>query len=192
VQSFKNRGELDELLLQREISQHQKTVDRALNRPVVSLFANYRVLNILDSNPNPGFVDGYAIGGTMLWNLYDGGATNARINRQQTTQAIVETQFAEVRDRIRLQVEQSYNTLQTNLSNIQTATVALGRSKEVLRLSRIGFQAGVVTQLEVTTAQTELTRTETNLVRSILNYNRALAALRRAVNLVIPKSASQQ
>ena len=190
VQAFQNRGELDELLLQRDISQRQEQIDRAINRPIVSLFANYRVLNILDSDPNPGFIDGYAVGGTLLWNLYDGGATSARIARQETTQRIVETQFAQVRDRIRLQVERSYNDLQANSSNIQTATAALDKAQEVLRLSRIGFQAGVVTQLEVTTAQTDLTRTETNQVRSILNYNRALAAIQRAVNPVPLDSTS--
>ncbi|MBW4518709.1 MAG: TolC family protein [Scytolyngbya sp. HA4215-MV1] len=189
VQAYKNRGELDELLLQRDVTQLQRKVDRALNRPSVGLFASYRVLSILDSNPNPGLVDGYAVGGTLVWNLYDGGATNARINRQQTLQEIVETRFAEARDRIRLEVERSYNDLQASSSNIQTASASLAKANEVLRLSRIGFGAGVVTQLEVTTAQTDLTRTETNLVRSILNYNRALVALERAVNL--PSSAAE-
>ncbi len=183
VRAYKNRGELDELLLERDVTQLQKKVDRALSRPSLGLFASYRVLSILDSNPNPGLVDGYAVGGTLLWNLYDGGATNARINRAQTLQEIVETRFAEARDRIRLEVERSYNDLQATSSNIQTASGSLAKANEVLRLSRIGFQAGVVTQLEVTTAQTDLTRTETNLVRSILNYNRALVALQRAVNL---------
>lgn len=182
VEAFKNRSELDELLLQREISQRQEQVDRAINRPQVNLFARYTVLNILDSDPNPGFVDGYAVGGTLLWEIFDGGATSARIARQETNQQIIETLFAGTRDEIRLQVERSYNDLQANSANIDTAFVSLTEAKEVLRRSRIGFQAGVTTQLEVTTAQTDLTQAETNLVRSILNYNRALAALQRAVN----------
>ncbi len=190
VEAFANRSELDELLLEREATQSQRRVQQALNRPIVNLFANYRVLNVLDSDPNPGFVDGYALGGTLLWNLYDGGATRARLNRQENLQAILETQFAETRDLIRLEVERSYNDLQVNQSNIQTALTALDKAQEVLRLSRIGFQAGVVTQLEVTTAQTELTRTETNLVRSVLNYNRALVILQRAVAL--PGSESSE
>lgn len=190
IEAFKNRSELDELLLQREVSQRQEQVIRAVNRPQVNLFARYTALNILDSDPNPGFVDGYAVGGTLLWDLYDGGATSARIAREETNQRIVETLFAQTRDDIRLQVERSYNDLQANQTNIQTAAESLDEAKEVLRRSRIGFQAGVTTQLEVTTAQTNLTQAETNLVRSILNYNRALAALQRAVNppLVDPTS----
>jgi outer membrane protein TolC len=182
VAAYRNRSELDELILRRDISQSEERIAQTINRPQLSLFARYTVLNVLDSDPNPGFVDGYAVGATMLWELYDGGAANARADRQEINQQIAEVRFAETRDLIRFQVEESYNNLQANAANIETATVSVSEAKEVLRRSRIGFQAGVTTQLEVTTAQTDLTRAETNLIRSILNYNRALAALQRAVN----------
>jgi len=182
VNAYENRLELDQLLLEREVSQRQEQVVRAINRPQLSLFARYSVLNVLDAPFNPGFVDGYGVGATLLWNFYDGGATNARVNREQINQQIIENQFAEARDQIRLQVEENYNLLQANRANIETASLALEVAQEVLRKSTLGFNAGVTTQLEVTTAQTDLTRAETNLVRSILNYNRALAALQRVVN----------
>ncbi len=182
VEAFENRSDLDQLLLLTEASQRQERVERSAARPQLNVFASYSVLNVLNSPSNPGFVDGYAVGGTLLWELYDGGATNARLTREQLNQEILANQFAQTRSEIRLQVEESYNDLQANAANIQTAAETLSEAEEVLRQSRLGFQAGVVTQLEVTTAQTNLTQAETNLIRSILDYNRALAILQRPVS----------
>lgn len=181
--ALQNRQELSELQIQQAVNQRQERLVRAGNRPQLNVFASYSVLNVLNAPFNPGFVDGYAVGGTLLWELYDGGATAARVARSRLNQEILANQLAEAESAIWLQVEEIYNDLQASAANIDTATVNLSEAQEVLRRSRLGFNAGVVTQLEVTTAQTNLTEAETNLVRSILNYNRALAALQRAVNL---------
>ncbi|TVP69362.1 MAG: TolC family protein [Leptolyngbya sp. LCM1.Bin17] len=183
--ALQNRQELDELQLQLGVNQRQEHLVRAGNRPQLSLFASYSVLNVLNAPFNPGFVDGYAVGGTLLWELYDGGATRSRVARTQLNQEILANQLAEVESEIWLQVEEIYNDLQATATNIETAAVNVSEAEEVLRQSRLGFNAGVVTQLEVTTAQTNLTEAETNLVRSILDYNRALAALQRSVNLPV-------
>ncbi len=183
VAAHQNRLELDQLRLQQQVNQRQERLVRSGNRPQLSLFASYSVLNVLNAPFNPGFVDGSAVGGTLLWELYDGGATSARVARTQVTQEILANQLAEAESEIWLQVEESYNDLQANSSNIETAAANVAEAQEVLRQSRLGFNAGVTTQLEVTTAQTNLTDAETNRVRSILNYNRALAALQRSVNL---------
>lgn len=181
--ALENRRELDELRLQQAVNQRQERIVRSVTRPQLNLFASYSVLNVLNAPFNPGFVDGYAVGGTLLWELYDGGATQARVARNQLNREILTTQLAEVESEIWLQVEEIYNDLQVNATNIETAAGNVSEAQEVVRQSRLGFNAGVVTQLEVTTAQTNLTDAETQLIRSILNYNRALAALQRAVNL---------
>lgn len=184
--ALQNRRELDELQIQQAVNQRQERLVRAGNRPQLNLFASYSVLNVLNAPFNPGFVDGYAVGGTLLWELYDGGATQSRVARTHLNQEILAQQLAEVESEIWLQVEEIYNDLQANASNLETAAVNVSEAQEVLRRSRLGFNAGVVTQLEVTTAQTNLTDAETNLVRTVLNYNRALAALQRAVNRSAP------
>ncbi|WP_169615190.1 TolC family protein [Nodosilinea sp. P-1105] len=181
--ALQNRRELDELQLQQAVNRRQEHLARAGNRPQLSLFASYSVLNVLNAPFNPGFADGYAVGGTLLWELYDGGATRSRVARTQLNQEILANRLADVESEIWLQVEEIYNDLQATATNIETAAVTVSEAEEVLRQSRLGFNAGVVTQLEVTTAQTNLTDAETRLVRSILDYNRALAALQRSVNL---------
>lgn len=181
IQAYKNRNELDQILVQEDILKDQQKLAQLSLAPKVNLFGSLSALNILDSNPNPGINNGYAVGAVLLWNLYDGGVSQANAQLQGQNQLINQTRFSQTRNEIRTQVEQSYNDLQSNLVNIQTSLVAIDRAKEALRLARMGFSAGVVTQLDTTTSQTDLTRAQTNYLRAVINYNRAFCSLERAV-----------
>ncbi|MCL1464550.1 TolC family protein [Argonema galeatum] len=186
IQAFQNRAELQQQLAQRNIGEQQRRAELAARKPQLSLFANYNVLETF--NDGLGLADGYSVGARLRWNLFDGGAAQSRAAQREADVAIAETQFANTRNQVRLQVEQSYYNLQSNLENIQTASVALEQAREALRLARLRFQAGVGTQTEVIDAETELTRAEGNRVRAIIDYNRALASLQRSISNLLTSS----
>lgn len=177
ILAFKNRVELEQQLTQQRISQQQRRVALAEIKPQVSLFANYQVLQGLDPL---NVVDGYSAGAKLRWNFFDGGAAKASAAQENANIAIAQTRFADTRNQIRFQVEQAYKTLKANVRNIQTAEQNLSQANQALEVARVRFQAGVGTQLELSTAQNELIQADVNRVRAILNYNRALAALERA------------
>jgi outer membrane protein TolC len=124
----------------------------------------------------------FTLGASLQWNFFDGGAARARARQQSINIEIAENNFASQRNQIRFDVEQSFFNLNANRENIQTASLALERAAESLRLARLRFGAGVGTQLEVINQQTELTRAEVNRLQAILDYNRALATLQRAIS----------
>lgn len=180
IEAFKRRAELEQQLVQREISEQQRRVAQAATGPQVSLFANYQLLEVFgDEIP---VTDGYSIGARLRWNLYDGGAAQARARQEDRNRDIADTRFADTRSQVRFQVEQAYYDLQTNFENIQTASVEVERAREALRLARLRFGAGVGTQTDVINSETQLTRSEGNRVSAIIGYNRALAAIQRAVS----------
>ena len=180
VLAFQNRAELQQQLAQRNISRHQRRIELAARKPQVGVFFNYNLLDVF--NDGLGLADGYSAGARLRWNLFDGGAANARARQREADIAIAETQFANQRDRVRFQVEQAYFNLQSNLENIQTASAALEQATEALRLARLRFQAGVGTQTEVINSENDLTRAEGDRLRAILDYNRALASLERVIS----------
>ncbi len=182
VLAYRNRAELEQQLVQREIDEQQRQVALSVLRPQVSLFANYNVANIL--NFGEGFADGYAIGATLSWNLFDGGAAQANSRQEELDIEIAEVNFEQQRKSIRFEVEEAHENLTASDENIKTATVAVQLAEESLRLARLRFQAGVGTQTDVIDAQTELTRSRGNLLTAIVGYNRALVALQRAVSNV--------
>ncbi|MBW4663616.1 MAG: TolC family protein [Chroococcus sp. CMT-3BRIN-NPC107] len=180
IAAFQNRAELQQQLVQRNISEQNRRIALASIRPRVGVSSSY---NLRDTfNDDASFGDDYSLGANVTWNLYDGGAARASARAQEANIAIAETNFADTRNQVRFEVEEAYSNLQSNLANIQTASVGLEQAREALRLARLRFQAGVGIQTEVIDAEDNLTQAEGNRVTAIINYNRALASLTRAIS----------
>ncbi|PSB32875.1 TolC family protein [Chlorogloea sp. CCALA 695] len=180
IQAFQNRAELQQELVQRNISEQNRRIALASIKPRVAVSSNYNISDTFSDDES--FGDDYSLGANVTWNLYDGGAARASARAQSVNIAIAETSFADTRNQVRFEVEEAYSNLQSNLANIQTASVALEQAREALRLARLRFQAGVGTQTDVISAENDLTQAEGNRVTAILDYNRALASLTRAIS----------
>jgi outer membrane protein TolC len=181
VLAYKNRAELEQQLVQRDIARQQRRSALATLGPQVALFGQYQLENP-SNDQDPDFNDVYQVGIRASMTLFDGGRARAQARQQELNMAIAEASFADNRDAIRLEVEQSFFSLQANKTNISTAEAGVEQARESLRLARLRFQAGVGTQTEVLQAQTDLTRAEANLVRAVLGYNRSLVTLQRAIS----------
>lgn len=178
IQAFQNRAEFKQQLIQRDISLQQRRVTLSEVRPNLGLFANYQAEGELSEESK----DGFAVGARVRWNFFDGGITAAAAKQEAVNAQIAEVRFADLRNQIRLEVEQAYKNLIANAKNIETATIALQQAEKALELVSFGYSQDASTQLEVNIAQNELTQAAGNRVRAITNYNRSLALLQRAIN----------
>jgi outer membrane protein TolC len=180
VLALKNRAEIEQQLVQREIYQQRQAAEVASGRPQVSLFLNYNVLDVFDDSI--GATSGYSVGAQVQWTLYDGGAIRARAVQQQANIEAAETQFANFRNQVRFQVEQAYFNLKSNEENIKTAFLAYEQAEESLKLAELRFKAGVGTLTDVISTQADLAQARVNRYTAILDFNRALAALQRSIS----------
>lgn len=181
VQAFKNRAELEQALLQREIGEEQSKVALANVKPQVGVSASYG-LNDDFEDDNIDIVDQYSVGLNLQWRLFDGGAARASAEQSKRDSEIAEAQFGDQRNQIRFAVEQAYFGLRSNQKNITTATKEVELAEESLRLARLRFQAGVGTQTDVIDAQTQLTTARGNRLTSIIEYNQSYIDLQRQVS----------
>jgi outer membrane protein TolC len=186
VLAYKQRVELEEQLVQRDISESNRKQALSALGPQISLSASYNLLKIFEQ-PVSEPVGGYALTATARWRLFDGGSARAQAEQQVINGKIAETRFTQSRNAIRFQVEQAYATMLANDKNIATTDTAVYQASEALRLAKLRFQAGVGTQTDVINAETDLTRAEGNRVTAILGYNRSIAQLRRSVSNVAPE-----
>jgi OMF family outer membrane factor len=124
-----------------------------------------------------------SVGLNLSWNLFDGGA--ARAQSRQFKQRAQENayRFADTRDKVRFEVEQSFYQLGRANRNIQTTSREVSSARESLRLARLRFQAGVSTQREVVDNQRDLTQAEVRYSNALAEYNSNLAELRRRTGL---------
>ncbi|MGD1704706.1 TolC family protein, partial [Dapis sp. BLCC M229] len=186
VAAFQNRAELEQQLVQRDLSDEQRKLALSSVRPNLNFFATYNVLALTTENQSwraaRGWADGSTIGLRFRWNFFDGGAARAAARQSILNGEIAETRFEQVRNQIRREVEVAFFGLEASFENISTAELGVEQAKEALRLARLRFQAGVGTQLEVIQQETDLTRAEDNLLTAIIDYNRSLSELQRSVS----------
>jgi outer membrane protein TolC len=189
VTAYKQRVELEEQLVQRDISDANRQQALSALGPSIQLRASYNLLKIFEE-PVTGPDSGYSISAVAQWRLFDGGAARAQAKQQEINKQIAETRFTQSRNNIRFEVEQAYANLGANEKNIATTTIALGQACEAKRLAKLRFDAGVGTQTDVLNAETDLTRSAGSRVSAIIGYNRSIAQLLRSVSNVSKASTT--
>lgn len=183
IMAFRNRAELQQSLVRREINEQNKIIELSNVRPQVRVFANYNFTNTFsDTFDATGYANGYNLGARLNWEIFDGGVAKARADQQDKAVQVDETNFANQRNDIRLNIETAYNNLIANQENIKTTETAVTTAAESLRLARLRFQAGVGTQTDVINAQRSLTEARGNFLQAIIGYNQSLNELQRAVS----------
>jgi outer membrane factor, OMF family len=190
VAAYAFREELDQVLLDISIANSQANAALGQVQPLLNIFAGFDAgwfdgdqpgtsITSLESGSN---YDA-SVGLNLRWNLFDGGAAaaQARQNRQLAQENTF--RFAQRRDSLRLEVEDSFYELEKNNRNITTTAREVISARESLRLARLRFQAGVTTQREVVDNQRDLTNAEVRYSNAITDYNKRLAELRRRTGL---------
>jgi len=197
------REELDNALLAISVSNSNANASLGAVQPFLSIVNNFvtgRTFGFAGVNPDrlTAFRDGSTatgalqgqtwatdntVGLNLRWSIFDGG--RARAQYRQSKQQAQENafRFADTRDRVRFEVEQSFNNLRADTRTIQTTSREVLSSSESLRLARLRFQAGVTTQREVVDNQRDLTQAQLRYARALADYNNGLSELRRRTGL---------
>jgi OMF family outer membrane factor len=190
VAAYTFREELDQALLDISIANSQANAALGSVQPFLNIFTAFTG-NIFDGNESvitaqPGSSGtnyDTAIGLNLSWKLFDGGAAAAQSRQNKQLAQENTLRFAQRRDGIRLEVEESFYELEKNNRNIVTTSREVISAREALRLARLRFQAGVTTQREVVDNQRDLTQAEVRYSAAISDYNKRLAELRRRTGL---------
>jgi len=120
---------------------------------------------------------------SVNWKLFDGGQAQALAREQKQKAKENQYSFAEERNKIRLEVEDQFFTLQADARRLISNSRRVISSREAYRLAVLRFQAGVGTQRNVIDNQRDVTRAEVAYSDTIAQYNRTLASLRRKTGL---------
>jgi OMF family outer membrane factor len=193
VAAYSFREELDQALLDISIANSNANASLAAVQPFLNLFTAFEVGAFENTNPpasglfappvERGSSTDTSVGMNFSWRLFDGGQARAQYRQQKQRAEEGAYRFAESRDQIRLQVEESFYELEKNNRNIITTSTEVISAREALRLARLRFQAGVTTQREVVDNQRDLTQAEVRYSTAIADYNKRLAELRRRTGL---------
>ena len=193
VAAFNYREELDQLILDISVNNSRANASLAAVQPVLS-FVNSTTASRTQGQTNQTSVSpidqgdfSYGVQNssalTATWRLFDGGRARAEYRRSKQAADQSRFNFAQTRDQIRFQVEQSFLGLRTAVQTIDTTASEVLSSRESLRLAQLRVQAGVTTQREVVNTQRDLTQAELKYARAIRDYNTNLSELSRRTGL---------
>jgi outer membrane protein len=107
------------------------------------------------------------IGLNLSWSLISGGqrtfqVRNARLEVQKSV-----NDLGNLRNTINLEISQSQKQYNNSIRSLENQRRNLGLAQEILRVSRIKYEQGVGSSLEVTTAETSLKEAQNNYINAL-------------------------
>ncbi len=195
VAAYAFREELSNAILDISVANSNANSARGAVQPFLNIFDNFSVerysggvtsngLSVTGEGPGSyQYNVNNTVGLNFSWAIFDGGKAMAQSRQYKQKAAENAFKFADQRDTIRFQVEQSFYQLRQHNRDIQTTSREVISARESLRLARLRYQAGVTTQREVVDTQRDLTQAEVAYASALANYNTSLAELRRRTGL---------
>ncbi len=163
-----------------EIEDHQLKVDRSELLPHIETFSAYEVYNERDPSVGQEFNHGYLVGVDASWHLFDGFATQGRMQATRARRAAALEAVRALRMSVASEVRSAFLDLQQADSVLQSETKNVQTADETLEIAKGNAGAGLGTQLDVLQAASDVTRTRTTRLSAIYLHNAALARLARA------------
>src|SRR5919106_52545 len=158
-------------------AERSRSAASAERLPSVSVNADYGAIGNEFSDARRTF----AVVGTVRVPLWEGGRTEAHVQRAD---AVLRRRRAE-RDNVRAQVvadvRNAWSEVQAATSQVDLATANLATVRETLDLTRQRFQAGITDSLEVVRAQEGVATADLDYINSVFAHNLAKLALARAL-----------
>lgn len=128
----------------------------------------------------------YTVAGVLSWSAFDGGVSNAAIDRAAAQRSELVAKLRQAEQGIGYQVAEARRKAIEAEESISARQVGLEQAKEAQRLVRKRYENGMATLIELLGAQAQLDKANADLVaaRYALAVNRA--ELKRAVGVLAP------
>lgn len=117
------------------------------------------------------------------WEVFAWGQTRDQVQAARAALNQYKMALLQAKDGVKLDVKQSYLSLQAAAKNITVAKKAVEQAEENYRMSTERYREQVATSTEVTDAETLLTSARTNYYNSLYSFCLAWASLERAMGL---------
>lgn len=164
-------------LQEKNLELNLKRIRNKKNYPNLNLAANYQAqdkeFTVSDGDWN--------IMLNLSYNLFDGGQQKAKIKELTREVNKFRINQQQIKDQINLQVKQTVLDLQEAKERIKLNKLNLEKSQENLDQTKLKFEEGMITSLQMLEAETTLQQVKTDYYQAIYDYNLALAKLNKVL-----------
>jgi outer membrane protein TolC len=175
------RASLKALRQQILIEKEQMVVALAGYKPRVDARGGYEIFNSRNSRQLDDSVNGYFLGLTGSWKIFDGFETSGQVAQAKARMQTSVVSYDDAVLTVELEVQKAHADLRQFRETIESQQKNVQQALEALRLAQERLSAGAGTQLEVLDARVALTRARTTELQARADYMRSLAEFDRAV-----------
>ncbi len=190
--AYENRSDLEADRAEYQAQTNRVRANAAEHWPTLSLFGSYGGLWGIDPDyRQPGAAtleDTGMIGISVEFPLFVGGRIQAKVREEKAKQALFQEKVRKRRLQIKLEIETSIKTIQSNYQRVLATKTAIDQANESFRIEQEKYNAGKGTIIDVLDAQSALRESESNYYRALADLNIAHAQ----VQLAMGKSLSWQ
>jgi len=152
-------------------------------QPTLNATAGWQTFNIPTSSQLDDTVNGWFLGVTGNWNIFDGLATVGATQAARAALEQAKINYDNSARGVELDVQRAVSNLIEAQEVIDSQRANVTQATEALRLSRERLDAGAGTQLDVLNAQVSLLQAQTTELEGRYRYITALAEYNRVLSL---------
>ncbi len=169
--AYRNRIEYSLLMTNKKLMELNLRRYRSMQLPTLSAFGStsYSFQNNAFGNLYDQKFPTTLIGLRLNVPIFNGNQTNNRIKQAQIDIQKADNTLNGARNGINLQIEQARTMYSTGVVSLENQKQNMELAREVLRVSRIKYEQGVGSSIEVTQAQTAVQESENNYIQSLYN-----------------------
>lgn len=175
--AYQNRPEMRQIKQVEAMHQYQMKLAESGYKPNVALIGQYQggSLDYTPSNWNNSKY--WTLTLSITGNLFDGFSTPAKVSGAKENVELTTIQESGLRDQIRLDIEQSVQSIQESLEVIQANQSNINLAKESLELTQARFTEGMATTMDIIDSQLAMDQALNGYYRGIAFYLTAEAKL---------------
>jgi outer membrane protein TolC len=179
--AYVHRPDLRQAKNQAQAARNQVWATGASYLPSVDLTGGYAWdKSALTSSIRENVLEGWEMGVTASWTLFDGFAREARMVQARATERQAQAAYTQERLNTEVTIREAYSSFVQARDILDGAEKTVEEARESLRLAKARFAAGNSAQLDVLQAQSALSESQLNLLTSRYDYIVACAQLDRA------------
>ena len=187
--NYNQRIEYSQLQTNMSLVQLDMKNNRVQYLPELSAFANYGYnMGTNDSEKIFNFNDTWfnyaAVGLTLNIPIFDGLRKSYRIQKNKLQFKQLENQAENLKNSIDLEIKQAYDNLQNSVENLAAQEENRELAEGIYNVTRIKFQQGVGSNLEVVESETAYKEAETNYYNALYDALIAKVDLEKALGIL--------
>ncbi len=187
TQALSNRPELKQLGYQKKMAGQMLKIARASRLPSIALSGTYNYwadrLNFKEEN----WQNYYSVNLALSLPIFNGFSASAQIAQSKAMIRELELTNKGLLDRVKFEVRQATLKIQEAKESLLSQEKNVEQAQESLRIAELNFSEGMVTTLDVSSAQAALTQAKTNYTQALYDYVVSLAQLDKAMGIGLKK-----